>query len=539
MVLDRQQRRMGHTWISGHPHNILYKPSSSTGGNKASNISCASAGHSSAASSSSACGALSFLDFAGNSRYQAYNLARFSTLSAVSSTSSSSSVAAAWSSKPLEHQGPSTNTPAPGSSQGQQDPLVSQNHVGSDSKSDADGQSLISSSPASAPLVSDNSAPVGSADTADDKDDAWAVNESYSGHGGTIPPPSSSKLVAPSSGPVDGELDDQESYSTERDPSDVSSRELRPSLSSFKSPVDIEASWRQTSDSIPSQPSSNPTITSSSLSSNKPGSLDLSSSTLVQQMLFKERPPHKTDGNGDWEKSEEELTSKDNSTSLSPEETPSPSLTSMVLNLSSMESTSSAEEAVSSRPKTINPTASKTAQDNDDHVAKLDLRVGIVRTVANHPDAESLYIEQVDLGDDNEGGSERTIVSGLVKHVPKEYLEGRAVIVVGNMKPSKLRGVLSQGMLLCAMEQGSNGEVTKVGLLEPAEGSQAGDKVTLEGYTDADTIPAPVLTPKRKWFEKSREHFSVRDGVAYYKETPFKTGQGLVRCRSISNGQIS
>lgn len=91
----------------------------------------------------------------------------------------------------------------------------------------------------------------------------------------------------------------------------------------------------------------------------------------------------------------------------------------------------------------------------------------------------------MDIGDNKEGESERTIVSGLVKHVPREYLEGRAVIVVGNMKPSKLRGVMSQGMLLCAMEQDSNGEVTKVGLLEPAEGSQAGDRVTLEGYTDA------------------------------------------------------
>jgi len=82
----------------------------------------------------------------------------------------------------------------------------------------------------------------------------------------------------------------------------------------------------------------------------------------------------------------------------------------------------------------------------------------------------------------------RTIVSGLVRHVPKEYLEGRAVIVVGNMKPSKLRGVMSEGMLLCAMGQDADGQVTKVGLLEPAEGSQPGDKVIFEGYTDQGKI---------------------------------------------------
>ena len=109
------------------------------------------------------------------------------------------------------------------------------------------------------------------------------------------------------------------------------------------------------------------------------------------------------------------------------------------------------------------------------------------------------FLHIVDVGDDKDSGSERTIVSGLVKHVPKDYLEGRAVIVVGNMKPSKLRGVMSQGMLLCAMEQDSNGEVIKVGLLEPAEGSQAGDKVTLDGYTDAgmDTCYCYCCVAKR------------------------------------------
>ena len=66
----------------------------------------------------------------------------------------------------------------------------------------------------------------------------------------------------------------------------------------------------------------------------------------------------------------------------------------MVLNLSSTESTGSGEAAASSRPKTPNPKAPKAAQDVEDHIAKLDLRVGIIRSVANHPDAESLYIEQ-------------------------------------------------------------------------------------------------------------------------------------------------
>ncbi|KAI8599681.1 hypothetical protein EDD21DRAFT_307652 [Dissophora ornata] len=213
-----------------------------------------------------------------------------------------------------------------------------------------------------------------------------------------------------------------------------------------------------------------------------------------------------------------------------------------MLNQSSVDKSSASDTIPSQSTKTSDAPSKKTdKQSEEDHISKLDIRVGIVRSVSAHPDAESLYIEQVDVGD-KEGDvhkEPRTIVSGLVRHVPKDYLEGRAVIVVGNMKPSKLRGVLSQGMLLCAMEKDLDGVVTKVGLLEPAEGSQPGDKVTFESFTDEDTVPAPVLTPKRKWFEKTQVHFSVKDGVAYYKGSPFRTAKGLVRCKSISEGQIS
>ena len=49
-------------------------------------------------------------------------------------------------------------------------------------------------------------------------------------------------------------------------------------------------------------------------------------------------------------------------------------------------------------------------------VSRLDLRVGKIVGVKKHPDADALYVEEVDLGE----GQVRTIVSGLVKHVPIE-----------------------------------------------------------------------------------------------------------------------
>lgn len=63
-----------------------------------------------------------------------------------------------------------------------------------------------------------------------------------------------------------------------------------------------------------------------------------------------------------------------------------------------------------------------------------------------HPDADSLYVEKIDVGE----AEPRTVVSGLVQFVPKEELQDRLVVVLCNLKPQKMRGVDSQGMLLCA-----------------------------------------------------------------------------------------
>jgi methionyl-tRNA synthetase len=86
-------------------------------------------------------------------------------------------------------------------------------------------------------------------------------------------------------------------------------------------------------------------------------------------------------------------------------------------------------------------------------VSDVDLRVGIITDVVKHPKADKLFIEKVDLGDDGE----IEIVSGLVGQYTIEELIGKHIVVVKNLKPAKLRGVLSYGMLLAAED--SNGLV--------------------------------------------------------------------------------
>lgn len=78
---------------------------------------------------------------------------------------------------------------------------------------------------------------------------------------------------------------------------------------------------------------------------------------------------------------------------------------------------------------------------------QIELRVGEIKTAAKVEGADKLLQFQIDLGSET-----RQIVSGIAKHYTPEELVGKQVIVVANLKPVKLRGVESQGMILCASQ---------------------------------------------------------------------------------------
>ena len=105
-----------------------------------------------------------------------------------------------------------------------------------------------------------------------------------------------------------------------------------------------------------------------------------------------------------------------------------------------------ADAAAADGPAADKPVAERFAE-------KVRLRAAKITAVEKHPKADRLYVEQLDDG----SGEERQIVSGLVGHYEPEQLEGKTIIVVDNLKPAKLRGVLSQGMLLAASDEDSDG----------------------------------------------------------------------------------
>ncbi|CAG8552400.1 8283_t:CDS:2 [Ambispora gerdemannii] len=120
----------------------------------------------------------------------------------------------------------------------------------------------------------------------------------------------------------------------------------------------------------------------------------------------------------------------------------------------------------------------------------LDLRVGHIVKVEKHPDADSLYVEQINVGENEP----RTVVSGLVNHIPVDQMQDRDVVLVCNLKPAAMRGIKSFAMVLAATSLEG-----KVELVEPPAGSQPGERVYFEGYKEGS--PEPQLNPKKKVWE--------------------------------------
>ncbi|HHT20472.1 MAG TPA: methionine--tRNA ligase [Tissierellia bacterium] len=83
-----------------------------------------------------------------------------------------------------------------------------------------------------------------------------------------------------------------------------------------------------------------------------------------------------------------------------------------------------------------------------DDFAKLDLRVADVIAVEDHPNADKLYVLTLRVG-----SSERTVVSGIRDYYTKEELVGKKFVLIANLKPIKLRGIMSHGMLLAEEDE--------------------------------------------------------------------------------------
>lgn len=125
-----------------------------------------------------------------------------------------------------------------------------------------------------------------------------------------------------------------------------------------------------------------------------------------------------------------------------------------------------AEAPKAEAKKEVKSAAAAAGEITIEDFAKIDLRVATVVAAERVPKTDKLIKLQVKIGDE-----ERTIVSGIAQHYEPENLIGKNVIVIANLKPAKLRGIESRGMVLAA----SDGEGNLV--LADAPGIASGSKV--------------------------------------------------------------
>ncbi len=153
-----------------------------------------------------------------------------------------------------------------------------------------------------------------------------------------------------------------------------------------------------------------------------------------------------------------------------------------------------------------------------DPFTSVDLRVGKVIEVFPHPKADKLLILKVDFGSEK-----RQIVAGIKKYYSEEELKGKKIVVVFNLKPAKLRGEKSNGMLLAASSENDVGVLTVDGNL--------GDMVRPEGIEFDGTEQIDI------------EHFLKvnlvgKNGIAYYGEKVLMCGDKKVEIDKGISGKI-
>lgn len=102
-----------------------------------------------------------------------------------------------------------------------------------------------------------------------------------------------------------------------------------------------------------------------------------------------------------------------------------------------------------------------------DDFKKIDLRIALVKSVEPHPNADKLYIVKLDVGPEGE----RQTCAGMRPYYTPEELVGRKVVIVLNLAPAKVRGELSETMMLAA------NDTERVALLIPEKDLPPGSRI--------------------------------------------------------------
>mmetsp|Transcript_37684 Transcript_37684/g.91667 ORF Transcript_37684/g.91667 Transcript_37684/m.91667 type:complete len:284 (+) Transcript_37684:18-869(+) len=180
------------------------------------------------------------------------------------------------------------------------------------------------------------------------------------------------------------------------------------------------------------------------------------------------------------------------------------------------------------KKKSNGENAQQPAEAPDMDVSKLDIRVGVINKAWEHEEADKLFCEEIDIGE--EGGA-RQIASGLRAHYSADDLSGRKVLVLANLKKRKLVGFPSHGMVLCASTDDG-----KVVFVDPPADAEVGTLVTCPGFEGEPASENQV--GKKKILDKVLPDLKTNDdGVACYKGVPLQCGPSGGSC--VAQGELS
>ena len=189
--------------------------------------------------------------------------------------------------------------------------------------------------------------------------------------------------------------------------------------------------------------------------------------------------------------------------------------------------------SISKKADKSNKPSKMQADDTADLFSHAYLVVGHIDSVTRHEQSDKLYIEQVDIGD----GRPRTIVSGLQAHVAIGDMTGK-VLVFANLKPRRLAGVVSYGMLLCASTAADDGD-RRVDLCRPASDAVVGDRLMIELMAGNDGGDVPGLISNSRLIQVMEKLKTDNDGTARFDGDVLVTRNGAQVKSTLTNAAIS
>ncbi|GMH83038.1 hypothetical protein TL16_g09463 [Triparma laevis f. inornata] len=153
---------------------------------------------------------------------------------------------------------------------------------------------------------------------------------------------------------------------------------------------------------------------------------------------------------------------------------------------------------------------------NQSEFTKIEIRVGQIQKVWNHPAADKLFCEEI-----NMGGEVRNIASGLREFYTLEEMENRKVLVVCNLKSSKIVGFESQGMVLAAKCD------SKTVLLNVPDSAEIGERVFIEGL-EGEPFSSQQVKKKKTWASVQKDLKCDGEGKPKWEGE----GGGVLRVKS-------